>query len=66
MQPNQQNKDISKGSAFFNRHEQGSTWENVITTSEVAWMSCLQTYFRELQRINVGGFQYHDLHNKQT
>ena len=36
VQPNQQDKDTSKGSAFFNRHEQGSTWENVIATSEVA------------------------------
>jgi len=36
MQSNQQDKDLSKGSAFFNRYEQGSTWENVIATSEVA------------------------------
>jgi len=35
MQPDQQDKDISKG-AFFNRHEQGATWENVIATLEVA------------------------------
>jgi len=36
MQPDQQDKDISEGSAFFIIHEQGSAWENVIATSEVA------------------------------